>query len=211
MNHKPFPLKADSATRFLEVSSCSRRGLHSTQRTEGMFDGFKEQWQSSKEEYSAKQQDDQFRQQVADLLRMEKFTLQEFHESMKGVVEKSGLDGWKKHVPGVKSNDNYQQMMKMMEVMDAIPPELRATPDKIKATERARIAKGSGDKVKVADINQLLKQFQELKSLHTWLRKRAAAGKKIPQSMSEMGTMALEPDSGFQKKASMVKKMSGRR
>jgi len=170
-----------------------------------MFDGLKDQWASTKEAATKKQQDDMFRKQVADLLTVEKYTMEEFLRGIKKAGEDAGLDGWKKHVPGVKSNDQYKQMVKMIETMECIPADLRADPDRIKATEKARIAKASEGKVTVADINTILKQYTELAMLHKWLRKRAAAGKSIPETMAEMGTMALEPDSGFSKTAAMSK------
>mmetsp|Transcript_11099 Transcript_11099/g.21542 ORF Transcript_11099/g.21542 Transcript_11099/m.21542 type:complete len:251 (-) Transcript_11099:265-1017(-) len=187
-----------------------RRPFHSNRPANGLFDGLKDQWNSTKDAAMKKQQDDMFRKQVAQLLTVEKYTMEAFFQGIKKAGEEAGLNGWKQHVPGVKSNDQYKQMMKMLTVMESIPPELRADPDRIKATEKARIARDSGGKVTVADVNGVLKQYQELSMLHKWLRKRAAAGKNIPQSMADMASMALEPDSGFSKTAAMAK-MGGRK
>jgi len=135
------------------------------------------------------------------LVKLEKYTLQNFYEGLKAGIDKSGMEGWRKHMPGVKSNPAYEEMQMSMAVLGAIPQELRDNPKLLKADAKVKIAKHSGRTV--TEINKILGRFDEAKVLHGWLRKRVAANKPIPATQGDVMKMAMEPDSGFPKKMKM--------
>ena len=69
-----------------------------------------------------------------------------------------GLDGWRKHMPGVKSNPAYEEMQMSMDVLNAVPKELRENPSKLKAEAKLKIAKESGRTV--TEINKIIGRYE---------------------------------------------------
>jgi len=60
-------------------------------------------------------------------------------------------------------------------IIDSMTPAERSNPEIINARRRERIAKGSG--TTMADVNRLMKQFDEMRKM----MKAVAGGKKLPQ------------------------------
>ena len=110
-------------------------------------------------------------------------------------------DGWRKHMPGVKSNPAYEEMQMSIEILEAIPKELLDNPNKLKAEAKVKISKASGRSV--TEINKIIGRYDEAKLLHGWLRKRVHMNKPLPTTMDDVMRMAMEPDSGFPKKMMM--------
>ena len=67
-----------------------------------------------------------------------------------------------------------------LKILENIPEALLLNPGKIKAAEKARVARAA--EVPGQDVNGVLKKYEEAKMLHAWLHKRAAMGKPVPQS-----------------------------
>jgi len=61
-------------------------------------------------------------------------------------------------------------------IIQSMTPEERAKPDIINGSRRLRIAKGAG--LEVSDVNQLLKQFKEMKKMMKTMMKFAGKGKQ---------------------------------
>ncbi|EKX35246.1 hypothetical protein GUITHDRAFT_166050 [Guillardia theta CCMP2712] len=174
------------------------RCFRTSQTKLGIFDSLKETWQGTKDQYSAKKQQEMFHAMVGQLIKKEKFDLDDLHDIFKQGAEQSGVNSWRQHLPGVKNSPEMLQLQETMSVLDVIPPEFRREPDRLKAEEKARLAKSTGKSV--MEINKVLKRFDELKMLHGWLRKRALSGKPLPTNSRELAMMAMEPGSGFQMK-----------
>ena len=121
--------------------------------------------------------------QIAFLVKREKYTLSDFQEGLKAGIDKAvsdkmaqagefhdtrhllacsrtcqGLDGWRKHMPGVKSNPAYEEMQMSMAILNAVPQELRDNPGKLKAEAKLKIAKESGRTV--TEINKILGRYE---------------------------------------------------
>uniref|UniRef100_A0A7S0HZ64 Signal recognition particle SRP54 subunit M-domain domain-containing protein n=1 Tax=Hanusia phi TaxID=3032 RepID=A0A7S0HZ64_9CRYP len=192
-------MAARNSSRNLMARTC--RSFTTTPAKLGIFDSLKDSWQGTKEQYSAKKQNEMFHAMIGQLIKKEKFDLDDFTESFKQGAEQSGMTGWQRHLPGVKNSPELLQLQETISVLDIIPPEFRREPEKLRAEEKARLAKSTGKTV--TDINKVLKRYDEMKMLHGWLRKRAQAGKPLPTNSRELAMMALEPGSGFQMKMKM--------
>ena len=62
-------------------------------------------------------------------------------------------------------------------------PSEREQPDMIKASRKRRIAFGAG--ISVADINQLLRQFEQTRKVMKKIAKKPGAAMRIMQSMMQ--------------------------
>lgn len=87
-------------------------------------------------------------------------------------------------IPGVgkaiKDIDIDDNAFKRIEAMiQSMTPAERANPDLLNGSRRARIAKGSGSDIK--DVNQFIKQFEEMKKMMKKMSGMGAGGKmKVP-------------------------------
>ena len=72
-------------------------------------------------------------------------------------------DGWRKHMPGVKSNPAYEEMQMSIEILEAIPKELLDNPNKLKAEAKVKISKASGRSV--TEINKIIGRY-DLSLIH---------------------------------------------
>jgi len=159
----------------------------------------KEQWESSKTGLQERQAEEAFRFQISSLVKKERFGLEDFVQSIRDVARESGLDkGWKTMVPGVKNHPMMVELRMQETIWEKIPPPLRENASRIKAAEKAKIARDAGTTVE--QINKFLKRYEEMRTLHTWVRRRAMDGKTLPQNLDEMQRLAAEPDSGFPRK-----------
>ncbi|MDH3298215.1 MAG: signal recognition particle protein, partial [Gemmatimonadota bacterium] len=86
-------------------------------------------------------------------------------------------------IPGVKSKMvhgvemNPKRIRRLEAIVLSMTPEERKRPEILNGSRRARIARGSGQSV--AEVNRLLKQFQEMRKMMKQMGKlapRLAAG-----------------------------------
>ena len=124
--------------------------------------------------------DEREAQRMEEKLRRADFTFDDFLEQLKQVRKMGSLSsilGMLPGVPGMKELKNVQVDERQMDRIEAIvfsmTPEERRHPEIIDGSRRQRIARGSG--TQVSDVNNLLKQFREMKKL---LRQMAGAGPK---------------------------------
>ena len=70
-------------------------------------------------------------------------------------------------IPGMPKIDDLapaeKEMKKVEAIIQSMTKEERKKPDILKANRKIRIAKGSG--TDVSDVNKLLKQFEQMKSM----------------------------------------------
>jgi len=84
---------------------------------------------------------------------------------------------------GVKVDDKADRQMARTEaIIRAMTPQERRNPALLNGSRRMRIAKGAG--VKVADVNQLLKQFQQMQKVMKMMK--GGGGKKLMRQMEAM-------------------------
>ena len=101
-------------------------------------------------------------------LKREQFSLQDFLDQMNQVKKMGSLKGLLSMIPGLGSamrdvDINDSDMKPMEAIIQSMTPAEREHPELIDASRRKRIARGSGRDV--AEINQLLKEFQNMRKM----------------------------------------------
>lgn len=109
---------------------------------------------------------------VRSMKRMQdgSFGLDDMLESMKQVQKLGPLSGILKMMPGmpanmpsIKDEDANRRMKKTEAIILSMTPEERRDPSILKASRKIRVAKGCG--MEVADVNRLLKQYEQSKEM----------------------------------------------
>jgi signal recognition particle subunit SRP54 len=116
------------------------------------------------------------------------FDLQDFYEQIQQIKKMGNMKDLLGMIPGVgkaiKDMDFSDEMFKQTEaIIQSMTPLERREPEILNGSRRERIARGSGTKVQ--EINQLLKQFGEMKQM---MRKMNGGmpGGAIGQAMGRM-------------------------
>ncbi|MGB8635414.1 MAG: signal recognition particle protein [Rhodanobacteraceae bacterium] len=96
-----------------------------------------------------------------------RFDLEDMRSQFEQMLSMGGLAGLMDKLPGmsklpdsVKSKVNDGEIRRMMAIIDSMTRKERRHPDLLKASRKARVAKGSG--TQPADINRLLKQYKQM-------------------------------------------------
>lgn len=119
---------------------------------------------------------------LEEKIKSQKFDLNDFLKQLQTIKRLGSLGGILKLIPGVPKIDDLapaeKEMKKVEAIIQSMTKEERKKPDILKASRKIRIAKGSG--TEVSDVNKLLKQFEQMKSM----MKMFSSGK-----MPNMGAM----------------------
>jgi signal recognition particle subunit SRP54 len=84
---------------------------------------------------------------------------------------------------GVQLGDGAErQMVRTEAIIKSMTFQERRKPDLLNGSRRQRIANGAG--VKIADVNQLIKQFQQMQKMMRMMR--GGGSKKMMRQMEEM-------------------------
>ncbi len=110
-------------------------------------------------------------QRLAKKLQRDQFTLEDLRGQMEAVKRMGPLDQLVGMIPGLKmprstgGGDGVDegQLAKTMSIIDSMTPTERRTPSVLNGSRRRRIARGSGTAVQ--DVNQLLKQFLQMRKM----------------------------------------------
>ena len=115
--------------------------------------------------------DDKQAQELEAKIRKQQFDLDDFLEQFKQIRKLGsfsqilgmlpGID--KKMIESVDTEENEKRMMHIEAIIQSMTMEERRNPKIIGANRKVRIAKGSGTRVQ--DVNQLLKQFEEMQKM----------------------------------------------
>ncbi|RMF55322.1 MAG: signal recognition particle protein [Calditrichaeota bacterium] len=107
-------------------------------------------------------------------LRKNQFTLEDFYDQLQQIKKMGPLDqllgmipGIGKQLRGVQVDD--RAFVRIEAIINSMTPEERRRPEIINGSRRRRIAMGSGTKVQ--DVNQLLRQFNEMKKMMKRMKK----------------------------------------
>ena len=107
---------------------------------------------------------------MARKLRKEEFTLDDFRKQMVQMKKMGPLSSLVGHLPGTgmfkdlaKAEIDDRRIVHFEAIINAMTPDERINDKIINGSRRARIARGSGRPVQ--EVNQLLKQFAELKKM----------------------------------------------
>jgi signal recognition particle subunit SRP54 len=102
-------------------------------------------------------------------IRKEQFTLDDFLKQMEQVRRMGPLTNLLKMMPGAGAMGlgdlkvDERDLDRIQAIITSMTPEERAHPEIIKGSRRRRIARGSGTTVQA--VNQLLKQFGQMKKM----------------------------------------------
>ena len=104
---------------------------------------------------------------LEEKIKSQKFDLNDFLKQLQTIKRLGSLGGILKLIPGIPKIDDLapaeQEMKKVEAIIQSMTKEERKKPDILKASRKIRIAKGSG--TDVSDVNKLLKQFDQMKSM----------------------------------------------
>ena len=112
------------------------------------------------------------------------FTLDDMVTQLKRVQKLGSLGGLLKMIPGMPKLSDEQkefaekEMRNMEVIVSSMTKEEREHPEILKASRKARIAKGSGKNN--ADINRVLKKYEQTKEMMKQMRNYSKGGKLPP-------------------------------
>jgi len=138
---------------------------------------------------------DQFDERQAERLRnkirSQDFDLADFYEQLQKINNLGSLRELVGMIPGVgrqiKDLDVDDDAFQHIEaIILSMTPQERRNPDVLNGSRRRRIAMGSG--TKVSDVNQLLKQFREMKKMMKTMSRLMGKGRSVDleQMMGKM-------------------------
>lgn len=104
---------------------------------------------------------------LEEKIRTQKFDLNDFLKQLQNIKKIGSLGSILKMIPGMGEIGDLapaeKEMRKVEAIIQSMTKEERKNPDILKASRKQRIAKGSG--TEVADVNRLLKQFEQMKNM----------------------------------------------
>ncbi len=125
--------------------------------------------------------DERDAQRMEEKLRRAEFTFEDFLDQMKQVRKMGSLSsilGMLPGVPGMKQLKGVQidddALDRVEAMIFSMTPEERRHPELIDGSRRQRIARGSG--TRVSDVNNLLKQYREMRKMLKQLSSGAGPG-----------------------------------
>lgn len=138
-------------------------------------------------ERAQEQYDEEQAEKLKQKIKSEDFDLQDFYDQLQRIQNMGSIKDLIGMIPGVGSQmkdlDLDEDAFKHIEAMIlSMTPEERANPQILNGTRRRRIARGSG--MQVRDVNQLIKQFRDMKKMMKTMSKftgqgRSASMKKL--------------------------------
>lgn len=116
-------------------------------------------------------------------IRKNKFDFSDFKAQLEQLKKMGNMKDMLSMIPGigskVKDIDIDENAFKGIEAMiNSMTPEERADPDLIDMNRKKRIAKGSGKDIQ--ELNNFLKQFQQMRDMMKNMNKLGAFGKMMP-------------------------------
>lgn len=121
---------------------------------------------------------------LEEKIRKQKFDLEDFLKQLQTIKKLGSLGSILKMIPGMGQIGDIapaeKEMKKVECIIQSMTKEERKKPEILKASRKQRIAKGSG--TEVADVNRLLKQFDQMKSMM-----KMFSGGKMPSMGSALG------------------------
>lgn len=104
---------------------------------------------------------------LEEKIRTQKFDLNDFLKQLQNIKKLGSLGSILKLIPGMGQIGDLapaeKEMKKVEAIIQSMTKQERKKPEILKASRKQRIAKGSG--TDVADINRLLKQFDQMKTM----------------------------------------------
>ena len=107
--------------------------------------------------------------ELEEKMRKQTFTLEDYLEQLEQMKNMGSIQDLLGMMPGVDKkalsgvNIDERQFDRIGAIIKSMTPKERNNPDIINASRRKRIAEGSG--MKIQDVNNLLKQFEQMKKM----------------------------------------------
>lgn len=123
------------------------------------------------------------------------FTLEDMVAQMKKVQRLGSLGGILKLIPGMpkiseEQKETAEKEMRSMEaIVNSMTPEERRHPEILKNSRKVRIANGCGKTN--ADINRMLKKYEQMKEAMKQLKQYQKSGRMPPGGLGGLGGMGL--------------------
>ena len=128
--------------------------------------------------------DEKTAKQEAEKMLDGKFTLDDLIKNMHRIQRMGSLGGLMKLIPGMPSISDEQkekgekEMVVMEAIVNSMTPEERKHPEILKNSRKVRIAKGCGKTN--ADINRLLKKYEQMQEMMKNLQQYKKTGRMPP-------------------------------
>jgi signal recognition particle subunit SRP54 len=128
--------------------------------------------------------DEEEAERIQKKLLKDQFTFEDFYTQIQQIKKMGNLKDLMGMIPGVgkavKDLDISDDAFKGIEaIINSMTPAERQTPDIINGNRRKRIASGSGTDIQ--QVNQLLKQFEEMRKMMKSFGKMQGAGRSMPK------------------------------
>lgn len=111
-------------------------------------------------------------ERMADKLRKADFNLEDFLSQLQSIKKMGSMQSIVGMMPGMSGvevgPEAETQMRRTEAIIKSMTPQERRKPDLLNGNRRKRIAGGAG--VKIVEVNQLLKQFQEMQKMMRLMR-----------------------------------------
>jgi signal recognition particle subunit SRP54 len=136
-------------------------------------------------------------------LKKAEFSLEDFRVQMRRLRKLGSLEGMLKLIPGLGDLRKQMGEMKVPEkaIINSMTPAERQNPKLMNASRKLRVAKGSG--MQVQDVNQLLKNFEQMQKM---MKKMITAGPGALKMPSAPGLPTATPHASARKKKDRRKK-----
>ena len=146
-------------------------------------------------EKAEKQVDEDEAKALERKLRKNEFTLEDFLDQLQKIRKMGPLTSLLGMMPGLaghqlsKMNVDERELDRVQAIITSMTAWERRHPEAIKGSRRLRIAKGSGTSVQ--QVNQLVKQFQEMRKMMKGLSHREDAGSRRPDAPALSASPAI--------------------
>lgn len=132
--------------------------------------------------------DEQEAEKLERKIRSEEFDLQDFYEQLQRIKNMGSIKELIGMLPGVGQQvqelDVDDEAFDHIEaIIQSMTPEERRNPDVLNGSRRRRIARGSGTEVQ--DVNQLIRQFEQMKSMMKRMSGLTGGG-GVPPALQKM-------------------------
>jgi signal recognition particle subunit SRP54 len=125
-------------------------------------------------------------ERMAEKMRKADFNLEDFLAQLQAVKKMGSMQSIVGMIPGMSGvqlgEDSERQMVRTESIIRSMTLQERRKPDILNGSRRVRIAKGAG--VKISDVNQLLKQFQQMQKMMRMMK--GGNQKKLMRQMEAM-------------------------
>jgi len=140
--------------------------------------------------------DEEEAKRMAEKIKRADFNLEDFLAQMQQVKKMGSLASVVKMLPGASGlnigDKETKQMARTEAIIQSMTVEERRKPQIINGRRRMRIACGSG--LEVRDVNQLLKQFGQMRKMMK--KMKGSKGRKMMEQMAGMGG-GMDPGGGL--------------